>query len=111
MAQFIVRRVLVSIPVLFGIVFIVFALARLLPGDPCTASLGERATPEQCKAFNVRYGLDQPVLVQFAIYLRDAASGDLGNSVKFGRPVTELLAERIPVTVELSLFALLFALA
>lgn len=110
MAQFIIRRLLLSIPVLFGIVFIVFALARLLPGDPCLSSLGERATQQQCDAFRVRYGLDQPVLVQFGIYLRDALGGDLGDSVKFGRPVTELLGERLPVTIELSFFALLFAI-
>jgi peptide/nickel transport system permease protein len=91
-------------------VFIVFALARLLPGDPCLASLGERATEQQCAAFKVRYGLDQPIIVQFGIYLRDAVSGDLGDSVKFGRPVTELLGERIPMTIELSFFALLFAI-
>jgi peptide/nickel transport system permease protein len=108
--QFIIRRLLLSIPVLFGIVFIVFALARLLPGDPCLATLGERATPAQCAAFKVRYGLDQPILVQFGIYIRDAVTGNLGDSVKFGRPVTELLGERIPTTIELSFFALLFAI-
>jgi peptide/nickel transport system permease protein len=107
--QFIVRRILLSIPVLFGIVFIVFALARLLPGDPCLSTLGERATEQQCKAFAARNGLDQPILVQFGIYLQQAVTGDLGSSVKFGRPVTEMLGERIPVTVELALFALLFA--
>jgi peptide/nickel transport system permease protein len=109
--QFIVRRLILSIPVLFGIVFIVFALARLLPGDPCTAELGERATEAQCKAFAVRNGLDQPILVQFGIYLQHAVTGDLGNSVKFGRPVTELLGERLPLTIELSFYALLFAVS
>src|SRR4051794_6208248 len=86
-------------------------MARLLPGDPCLATLGERATEQQCNAFRARAGLDQPIIVQFGIYLQQALSGDLGNSVKFGRPVTELLAERIPVTVELSFFALLFAIS
>ena len=111
MTQFIIRRLILSIPVLFGIVFIVFALARLIPGDPCVATLGERATQQQCAAWRAREGLDQPIVVQFGIYLEHVASGDLGNSVKFGRPVTELLGERIPVTVELSLFALLFAIS
>jgi peptide/nickel transport system permease protein len=101
---------LLSIPVLLGIVFVVFALARLLPGDPCSAELGERATEAQCNAFAVRNGLDQPILVQFGIYLQHAVTGDLGNSVKFGRPVTELLAERLPLTIELSFYALLFAI-
>jgi peptide/nickel transport system permease protein len=110
MTQFILRRLLLSVPVLLGIVFVVFAIARLLPGDPCTAELGERATEAQCAAFAARNGLDQPILVQFWIFLQHAATGDLGNSVKFGRPVTELLGERLPVTVELSFFALTFAI-
>ena len=110
MTQFILRRLLLSIPVLLGIVFVVFAIARLLPGDPCTAELGERATEAQCAAFAARNGLDQPILVQFWIYLQHAATGDLGNSVKFGRPVTELLGERLPVTIELTFFALTFAI-
>jgi peptide/nickel transport system permease protein len=111
LTQFIIRRLLLSIPVLLGIVFIVFALARLLPGDPCLASLGERATEEQCAAFRVRFGLDQPILVQFGIYLQHILSGDLGNSIKFGQPVTDLLAQRIAVTFELAFFALLFAVS
>jgi peptide/nickel transport system permease protein len=108
--QFIVRRLLLSIPVLLGIVFVVFVIARLLPGDPCVAELGERATEAQCNAFAARNGLDQPILAQFAIYLQHAVTGDLGNSVKFGRPVTELLGERLPLTIELSFYALVFAI-
>ncbi len=110
MSQFILRRMLLSIPVLFGIVFLVFALARLLPGNPCVAALGERATEAACRAFAQRNGLDQPILSQFWIYLQQIAAGDLGSSVQFGRPVTELIAQRLPVTVELSFFALLFAI-
>ncbi len=73
MTQFIVRRVLVTIPVLLGIVFIVFALARLVPGDPCRAVLGERATDAVCNDFIHRYGLDQPIPVQFVSYLQQLA--------------------------------------
>jgi peptide/nickel transport system permease protein len=109
--RFIARRLIFSIPVLFGIVFIVFALARLLPGDPCHAELGERATERECAAFIQRTGLDRPIPIQFGSYLQQLASGDLGTSVRFGRPVTELLGERLPVTIELSLYALLFAIA
>jgi peptide/nickel transport system permease protein len=107
--RFILRRLLLTIPVLFGIVFIVFALARVLPGDPCTATLGERATEAACAAFNQRNGLDQPIPVQFWIYLQQLASGDLGSSVKYGQPVTDLLVQRLPTTVELSFLALTFA--
>ena len=109
MIRFIGQRLLAAIPVLLGILFVTFALARLLPGDPCRAALGERATDALCDAFNARYGLDKPIPVQFGIYARDILRGDLGNSFRYGRPVTDLLVERLPVTVELSLAALVFA--
>jgi peptide/nickel transport system permease protein len=107
--RFLLRRFIVTIPVLFGIVFIVFALARLIPGDPCRAVLGERATDAVCDDFIHRYGLDQPIPVQFVIYLGQLASGDLGDSIKHSRPVTTLLVERLPTTVELTLWAMTFA--
>ena len=109
MVQFIIRRLLVSIPALFGVIFIVFVLARLLPGDPCLAALGERATDEICDAFNDRYGLNEPILVQFGVYLQNLASFDLGESIRYGRPVTEILIERLPTTIELAFYALVFA--
>ncbi|HYO42081.1 MAG TPA: ABC transporter permease [Candidatus Limnocylindrales bacterium] len=109
MFRFLVRRFLVTIPVLFGIVFIVFALARLIPGDPCRAVLGERATDAVCDDFIHRYGLDEPIPVQFVLYLQQIASGDLGDSIKHSRPVTTLLVERLPTTIELTLLAMLFA--
>jgi peptide/nickel transport system permease protein len=111
LGRFILRRLLSAIPVLFGIVALVFALARLIPGDPCTAALGERATPEVCEAYFERYGLNEPILTQFRIYLTDAATGDLGQSFRFNRPVSDLLIERLPTTVELSVFALVLAVA
>ncbi len=109
MLRFILRRVLLTIPVLLGIVFVVFALARLLPGDPCLAALQERANPVTCAAFNARYGLDQPIPAQFWIYLTDLSHGDLGNSISQGRPVSQILIERLPLTIELTLFALTLA--
>ncbi len=109
MARFIIRRLLSSIPVLLGIIFLVFVLARVIPGDPCTAAYGEKATPALCAQFAVRYGLDKPLYEQFVIYAGSLAQGDLGSSIRFGRPVTQILLERLPVTVELTLLALLFA--
>ena len=96
---------------LIGIVAIVFFLARLIPGDPCTAALGERATEEICSDYNERYGLDKPVAQQFVAYIGDVATGDLGNSFRFQRPVTTLLVERGPTTVELSVAALIIAVS
>lgn len=109
MTTFIVRRVLLTIPVLLGIVFLVFLLARVIPGDPCTAVLGERATKEVCDAFIIRHGLDQPIPVQFVVYLGQVATGDLGDSLKLSRPVTTILIERLPTTIELTLMAMFFA--
>ena len=134
MARFIVRRLLVTIPVLFGIILVVFILARVVPGDPCRAVLGERATDAVCDAFIKRYGLDKaiapglykvgstwefrvadvPTTVvdnQFTAYLGQLAAGDLGTSIKHSRPVTRLLVERLPTTIELTLLAMLFATA
>lgn len=111
MLAFILRRLLFSIPVLLGILAVTFLLARLIPGEPCTAIYGERATPELCAAFNARYGLDQPIINQFFIYVGNILRGDLGDSIRYSRPVTDLLAERLPVTVELALAATMFAIA
>jgi peptide/nickel transport system permease protein len=89
MLTFILRRVLYSLPVILGVVAVTFALARVIPGDPCTAQLGEKATPEICARFNREKGLDRPVWVQFVIYLRDMVQGDLGTSIRFNtRPST-----------------------
>lgn len=109
MSNFILRRLVLAIPVLFGILFATFMLGRLIPGDPCRAILGEKATDEVCDAFIKRNGLDQPLPVQFTVYVRNISNGDLGDSIRFGRPVTTLLIERLPVTIELAIFALLFA--
>lgn len=109
MGKYILQRIIAALPVLFGILFITFALARLLPGDPCVAILGEKANEQTCSAFNTRYGLDKPIITQFVIYLKDVASGDLGISFRFGQPVTKLIAERLPITIELAFSAMIFA--
>lgn len=110
MTQYITRRIALAVPVLIGILFATFALARLIPGDPCRAVLGERATDEICDAFMERYGLNEPIPVQFAIYLKQILiERDLGNSFRFGRPVIDIIIERLPVTVELAISAMIFA--
>ena len=106
MTTYILRRILLSIPVLFGILFATFALARLIPGDPCRAMLGEKATDAVCNEFIHRHGLDRPILVQFGYYVNEIAHGDFGRSFRFSKPVDELLMERLPITVELSIAAL-----
>jgi peptide/nickel transport system permease protein len=110
MTTYILRRILLSIPVLFGILFATFTLGRLIPGDPCRAILGEKATDIVCNEFIHRHGLDRPILVQFGYYVNEIAHGDFGRSFRFSKPVDELLMERLPITVELSLAALLVSL-
>lgn len=110
MLQYITRRLLLSIPVLFGILLVTFVLGRLIPGDPCKAMLGEKATQQVCDRFMHEQGLDRPIPVQFAYYLGDIVKGDFGESIRFSRPVTLILIERLPMTIELSMAALSLAL-
>jgi ABC-type dipeptide/oligopeptide/nickel transport system permease component len=111
MGFFIFRRLVSSVPVLIGILIVTFTLGRLIPGDPCTAMLGEKANPALCSAFKERFGLNKPLPEQFAIYVGNFLHGDLGDSFSFAQPVTTLLAERLPVTFELATCALIFAIA
>src|SRR5512147_1812621 len=106
MIGYLFRRLVLAVPVLLGILFVTFALTRLLPGDPCHSALGEKATKAICDAYNVRHGLNKPIPEQFSIYIKEIVRGDLGDSLKFGRPVTELMVERLPVTLELSFYAM-----
>jgi peptide/nickel transport system permease protein len=108
--RFIIRRILLSLPVLLGIVFLVFLLARVIPGNPCVDALGERATAAQVQQCQIRFGLDKPIPEQFVNYLDQILSGDLGTSFKYHLPVTDLVVQRLPTTVELSFYALLFAM-
>ena len=109
MGTYILRRTLASIPVLFGIIIITFILARSIPGHPCERILGEKATLEMCENLLKAKGLDKPILVQFGIYMQEVTRGDFGNSIRFNRPVVQILVERLPATVELSLMAFLIA--
>ncbi|HNP70853.1 MAG TPA: ABC transporter permease [Kouleothrix sp.] len=109
MIQYIGRRILTAIPVLLGVMLVTFAMARLIPGGPCVAMLGEKARPEVCARFNQEKGFDRPIPVQLAVYARDVFSGDLGNSIRFNRAVTQLIVERLPLTIELGIIALVIA--
>jgi peptide/nickel transport system permease protein len=111
MTRYIIRRILLAIPVILGILVVTFVIARSIPGDPCTAALGERATRAACEAFNQRMGLDEPIPVQLGIYMSNILRGDFGNSIRYSRPVSLFLVERLPVTIELGVSALLIAVA
>lgn len=109
MTQYAIRRILYSIPVIFGILLVTFVMARSIPGDPCKAMLGEKATADVCERFTREQGLDQPVSTQFWIYMKNMLSGDFGDSIRYSRPVTKILLERLPTTIELGLVALFLA--
>jgi peptide/nickel transport system permease protein len=87
-----------------------FAWLRALPGGPAQAALGERATPADIARYNEAFGLDQPLIVQYLKFLGRAVQLDFGNSSRTGRPVTEEFLERMPGTIELTLFAMVFAI-
>lgn len=109
MSQFIGRRLILLLPVMIGVILVTFLIVRLIPGNPCVTMLGERATPAKCDAFMERYGLNDNMAVQFVRYLGNMGKGDLGDSIKWSRPVVDIIAERLPMTMELTLLAMLFS--
>jgi peptide/nickel transport system permease protein len=111
MIQYTIRRIILAIPVMFAVLLLTFLLARSIPGDPCRSILGEKATAEVCNVFLREHGLDRPLPVQFAIFLANLVRGDLGDSIRFSRPVTLILAERLPTTIELGIGAMILAVS
>jgi peptide/nickel transport system permease protein len=112
MLRFIVRRILLMIPVLLGVTLVTFIIVHMIPGDPVQVLLGadRRTTPEQIESIRKAYGLDQPLPVQYVKWLGHVVQGDLGNSLRTKRPLTQELGLRLPVSLELTLLSLLFAL-
>jgi peptide/nickel transport system permease protein len=107
MLRFVVRRILLVVPVLFGLLVLTFVLVRIVPNDPASALAGQNATPQQVAEIRTKYGFDRPLLVQFGVYLRQAAQGDFGASIYSGRPVATDIGQRLPATLELTFAALL----
>jgi ABC-type dipeptide/oligopeptide/nickel transport system permease component len=110
MIRFLVRRLLLTAPVLLGVATLVFALIHFVPGDPVQAMLGETAAPADIAEMRSRLGLDRPLFVQYISFLRGAVTGDLGVSLRTSQPVVTAIAERIPATLELAVAAMLVAL-
>ena len=109
MLRFVVRRLLLLVPILVGLSILVFLWIRALPASPAVSLLGERATPETIRQIERQYGLDKPVYIQYLRYVENVAKGDLGTTIRTRRPVTDELRERFPATIELTIAALLFA--
>lgn len=111
MAKYLARRIIESIPVVIGVSILVFMLLHLIPGDPATAMLGERATPENVDALRERLGLNKPLYEQYLLWVGRMLRGDLGNTVRGNIPVADEIGARFPATIELSLAALFVATA
>ena len=110
MLRFVVRRLLLLIPILLGLSILVFMWIRILPGGPAQALLGERGTEEQEAQIEQQYGLDEPIHVQYWSYLGTVARGDLGDSIATRQPVVEELKQKFPATIELALAAMFFSI-
>ncbi len=109
MTKYLVRRLIESIPVIVGVSVLVFMLLHLIPGDPATTMLGERATPENVEALRERLGLNKPLYEQYFIWAGNLLQGDLGNTVRGNIPVANEITSRFPATIELALSALVIA--
>lgn len=109
--SFLTRRLTQIIPVLFGIVLVVFLVVRLIPGDPARIMLGVYASDERLAELRTQLGLDRPIAVQFFAFLGDVLQGQFGTSLVYRRPVLELIAERYPPTISLVAFAVTLSVA
>lgn len=109
MLRYVIRRVLLAVPVLLGVATLVFSLIHLVPGDPAQAMLGDGAAPQDVIELRKSLGLDQPLLTQYVSFIRHALAGDLGTSFRTGQPVTAMIAERVPATAELAIAAMIVA--
>lgn len=107
--QYIGKRLLYAAATLIGISILLFVLLRVMPGGPAVALLGVMATPEQIAALNTLYGFDQPILTQYFTYIGNLLQGDLGRSMIFRRPVSEVIANALPVTLSLAAYVLVLS--
>ena len=111
MRRYLLRRLVQLPPTLLLISLLVFLLQQLLPGDPALAMAGEQRDPQVIEFIRHRYHLDQPLPVQYALWLGGVLQGDLGQSIRLEQPVLSLIAQKLPVTLELTVFAMLIALS
>ena len=109
--KFIGKRLIYLVVMLFGVATLVFILTKMIPGDPTVANLSQRALndPEVVAAYRAKYGLDQPVFVQYILYIKNLLHLDLGTSIRTNKPVLDELARCYPATIELALFAIILA--
>src|SRR5271157_2806404 len=111
LVKFIFLRILTLLPVLFGVLILTFVLTRLMPGDPVLAFLPHQHSPEQYAEMRARLGLDQPIIIQFFIYIGNIFQGNWGYSVAISpdEPVWQLVEERFPRTLDIAVFSIILA--
>jgi ABC-type dipeptide/oligopeptide/nickel transport system permease component len=109
MLTFIVRRLLLTVPVLLGVIFVVMLTMDLIPGDPVQLMLGDAASKENVARFREHLGLDRPLVVRYVRYIGQVLTGDLGRSIQQNRPVVDELGDAWPATLQLTVVALLLA--
>ena len=107
MLMMILKRVMMAVPSLIGVVIVTFLLTRALPGDPAAYFAGPAATTEAIQQVRVKLGLDKPLFIQFVRYVEDLARGELGNSLTTGQPVGHEIKTRLPASAELTLLGLI----
>jgi peptide/nickel transport system permease protein len=110
MLRIIAHRLLVAIPTLIVVSMMIFGLQKMLPGDPVLALAGEDQNPQVIATLRAKYHLDQPVPVQYALWVRDVAHGNLGASLRTDVPVTSLIAQKLPVTLQLAVMSMMLAI-
>nr|WP_312580040.1 ABC transporter permease [Sedimentibacter sp.] len=107
--KYVIKRILIAIPVLIGVMLIIFLLLNVVPGDPITLMMREHIKPELIERMREKMGLDDPVMVRFFLYLKNALHGDFGVSYKLNRNVTDLIVNAFPHTLRLTIFAAFIA--
>lgn len=110
MGNYVIRRLIQSVGLIFGVSIVVFILVRLIPGDPARFMLAESASPAQVAAMRQQLGLDRPIPLQYLVFLGQAARGDLGKSLFYGEPTVDVLLSHLPATLLLAVTAFVFAL-
>src|SRR5919201_7002282 len=111
MLNYLLQRLATLVPTLFFVSILIFGLQQLLPGDPAIALAGEERDPNVVAYLRAKFHLDEPLPVRYWYWLSGVAHGDLGDSVRIQRPVSDLILEKLPVTLQLASIAILIALA
>ncbi len=111
MKRYIIKRILLLVPVLLGVSILSFSLIHLAPGDPARTIAGEHASPEILQVIQEKYGLDKPFVTQYWIWLRQVLKGDFGRSIVTNERITKEILDRFPATVELTFFSMFIAIA